>query len=54
MGDGAGNLRNPRATQKFPAVIDLEFDAGKPASVLIPEAEVAPQAGILGTSLFMR
>ena len=34
MGDGAGNLRNPRATQEFPAVIDLEFDAGKPVLAL--------------------
>ena len=34
MGDGSGSLRNPRVTQAYPAVIDLELDGGQPVLVL--------------------
>ena len=34
MGDGSGNLRNPRVTQNYPAVIGLESDGGQPVLVL--------------------
>jgi len=32
--DGSGGLRNPRVTQTYPAVIDLELDGGQPALVI--------------------
>ena len=34
MGDGSGNLRNPRVTQNYPAVIGLESDGGQHVLVL--------------------